>query len=126
MAEAPHPQIKSTNPPLVVVGMVRDTMSKLVYVGDCITGLEDQSFCSAVASDATELGQIVDCDNEDVEHPTPSKFVELVEVLPQHQHYLEMPGVSLGSPELGYNAAAGDCGVAWIWDEETDTHYFYA
>ena len=99
---------------------------KLVYVGDCITGLEDPSFCSAVASDATELGQIVWCENDDVKHPTPSEFAELVEVLPEHKHYLEMPDVSLGSPELGYNESAGVAGVAWIWDEETDTHYFYA
>lgn len=98
-------------------------MNKLIYRGDCITGLDDIDFCRYVASDATELQQIVHSENEDVEHPTPGEFHKLVDVLPEHEHYLLMPNVSLGSPELGFNETSG---VAWIWDEETDTHYFYA
>lgn len=30
------------------------------FVGDCVTGLDDPIFCSAVAEDATELAQLVE------------------------------------------------------------------
>lgn len=79
-----------------------------VYIGDCVTGLEDDYFSCMIASDATELQQLVE------------KGEAVPVVPPEVRDYLPFLDVDVKRCSFGRNER-----VLWAHETEKDVHYFF-
>jgi hypothetical protein len=92
---------------------IEDLADRLYYIGDCTTGLEDESFCNFM-EDATEMAQLV----ESSKPLEISDFLRITELVEEHEEAAHKPGMT-----FGFNDAKG---VAWMYDNTADIHYFFA
>ena len=84
-----------------------------MFMGDCITGLEDDYFQRWVAGDATMLAQLVENGKEISEE----RFANIVE--PSYK--------SIQQPMSNYTYYYNfNNEIAWFYDENKDVEYFYA
>lgn len=92
---------------------IQAAAEKFYYIGDCITGLEDEQFCDFIV-DPTDMAQVV-------ENSTPldiSDFLRITDLDEEHEHIAHG-----GNTSFGLNA---DRHIAWMYDNGNDTHYFFA
>ena len=82
---------------------------KKVFLGDCRTFLDDPQ-SHGFASDATQLAQIV----ENGKEISPANFLKVCDI----QQDISRGGISFWINET--------VGLYWMYDENTDIHYFYA
>ena len=94
--------------------IAKDNM--LFFVGNCLTCFLDPWFKDNVASDATELAQLVE-NGQDI---TKREFLDKVFIEPPHFMMLKLPSSNC---LFGFNQEKK---VAWIHDINKDVHYFYA
>ena len=83
-----------------------------IFIGDCVTGLDDEYFRNRVADDATNLAQLVDNGREIREQ----EFFNIAE--PSYMTIQKLDG----NYKYYYNSVAD---VAWIYDVDKDIEYFY-
>lgn len=88
---------------------------KYHYIGNCINGLDDESFTNRVCSDATEMQQLVD----NAKHVSKDFFVSN-SLIPYFlkQDLIEQPN----NFEFVYSE---DKDVLVAYNEEKDIHYFF-
>ncbi len=78
------------------------------FVGDCTDCLEDEWFRDNIASDATELAQIIDNSSPITREQFEADCGSYIAPLPNRQY--------------GFNEKAG---VMWAYDEGSDIHWFF-
>lgn len=81
-------------------------------LGNCVTGLNDPTFQRLVASDATELAQLVE-NSSDLHQ---NKFLAQVP---------SMRGAIEAHPTRYTCGKSEDGRIYWVYDDETDIHAFY-
>lgn len=84
------------------------------FIGDCITGLEDPQFQNYVASDATELAQLVDRGKQ----ITFEEFANMA-------YIKQIMGQFINNPDNYEFYIDEATGIAWYYDIEKDIEYFY-
>lgn len=87
---------------------------KKYFIGNCVDGLDDDSFCNTVAYDATQLAQLV----ENGKEISFNDFLINCEVDPQ---FISQISKAPANYEFYVNAS-----IYWIYDNDKDIHYFYA
>jgi 2'-5' RNA ligase superfamily len=100
--------------------ILEDTTKKFHYIGDCVTGIEDEQFRDQVASDATEISHLVD-DEKGKRTLTEQQFISNCDV-PDfvrqkiHQHEFEF---AINNSRYTHHD------VVWAYDTNDDIHYFF-
>ena len=87
-------------------------LSSKIFVGDCVSGLNDEYFKDNIAFDATDLSQLVENGKEISEQ----EFLNIAEL-----SYKTIQNLN-GNYSYFYNP---DRDVAWFYDEDNDIEYFY-
>lgn len=95
-------------------------MDKKVFIGNCVTGLEDPQFQDMIAGDATVMAQLV----EGGEEITKDDFLKICHVDPEILEELNMAEKDdyVDDYEFYYNR---DKNIAWYYDTLEDVEYFY-
>lgn len=85
------------------------------FLGNCVVGLEDPVFQDKVASDATEMAQLV-------EHGREMSLSEFIQICDVDELSLKVWRKSANRYQFFINAVHG---VAWVYDTNKDVHDFY-
>ena len=91
----------------------KEAKLKKVFIGDCVTGLNNDLFKKYVAQDATELAQLIVNSNP----ISLSQFLDICEVDERFKRGIEKTKDVFEARQFN--------GVVWIWDTNKDRHYFY-
>lgn len=88
---------------------MRETSGTYAYIGNCISGLEDEQFQSDVCEDPTEMAQMIESSVD----LSKDQFLKNV---------IDVPFEITDDFEFGYNERYD---VMWAWDTDDDIHYFF-
>jgi hypothetical protein len=91
-------------------------MDKRVFIGQCVSGLDDPGFCDIVGYDATEMAQLVENGQEISFQDFLSKCILESTVLSSIE----------SEPNRYIFFINIDRNILWIYDKGSDIHYFYA
>ena len=92
-------------------------LSSKIFIGDCVTGLNNEYFRERVANDATMLAQLV----ENGQEISLQDFFNTTGLLDSETIQKLTNGADNYSYFYNY-----DKDIAWFYDENKDIEYFYA
>jgi hypothetical protein len=91
----------------------KKAQSKKAFVGDCATGLDNDTFQRYIAQDATELAQLI-------ENSNPISLDQFLDLCMTDEKFRNR---ILRNKDIFEAGQFND--VIWLWDTNRDIHYFY-